>query len=187
MNKKIFWFDVETSGLNPIKNDIISLAYIIEINGQEKAEGEFFIQPFNWADMGDKALEINGFTREQLKTFETPKEVYKKIVKLLDRYIDKYNKQDKFHLAGYNVKFDVDFFKQFFIKNGDKYFGSYFNYRVLDVMCALFIEDYKKSLEIENFKLETASKKFGIEINAHDAKADIRVTKNLFEKLVGKE
>jgi len=29
MVKKIFWFDVETTGLVPIKNDIVQLAFLI--------------------------------------------------------------------------------------------------------------------------------------------------------------
>ena len=36
MDKKVFWFDVETTGLDSKIHDIIQLACIIEINGEIK-------------------------------------------------------------------------------------------------------------------------------------------------------
>ena len=42
---KIFYFDTETTGLDPKRHDIIQLAYIVEINGEVKEEGEFKLQP----------------------------------------------------------------------------------------------------------------------------------------------
>lgn len=54
-------------------------------------------------------------------------EIYKQFVDLLSKYVDRYNKKDKFFLAGYNIaSFDNSFLRAWFIQNGDKYFGSWF-------------------------------------------------------------
>ena len=184
MNNKIFYFDVETTGLDPQKNDIIQLAYVVEINGEIKEEGEFKLQPMNYATIEKGALEVNKITIEQLKTYSQPWLVHVQIMKLLDKYIDKYNKQDKFIPAGYNVKFDLDMFREFFKKNNHKYFGSYFGYYVLDPIPFLMVLEYKGLIKLESHKLVDICKYFGIEIQAHDALSDIKATRELIYKLM---
>ena len=43
--KKALYFDVETTGLNPYKNDIIQFACLVEINGEVKEEFETKVAP----------------------------------------------------------------------------------------------------------------------------------------------
>lgn len=180
---KVFYLDTETTGLNPKINDIIQLSFIIEIDGIIKEKQNFKMQPFNYSSITEEALKVNGITLEQLKTLETPQEVYKKLIKILDIHIDKYNKKDKFYSAGYNVRFDMDFLREFFIKNGDKYYGSYFDYHFIDAMPMLFLMEYAKKLNLSDHHLETACKHYGIEIKAHDAEQDIGATRELILKL----
>lgn len=181
---KIFYFDVETTGLDPRRNDIIQLAYIVEINGEVKEEGEFKLQPMNYDTIEKGALEVNKTTIEQLKTYLQPWLGHVQIVKLLDKYIDKYKKQDKFLPAGYKVKFDMDMFRAFFFKNNHKYFGSYFGYHMLDPVPFLMFLEYKGLIKLDSYKLVDVCKYFGIEIQAHDALSDIRATRELIHKLM---
>jgi DNA polymerase III epsilon subunit-like protein len=97
----------------------------------------------------------------------------------LDTYVDKYNKNDKFIPVGYNVNFDIGFLREFFLKNGNKYYGSYFDYHFLDGMALTFFMRYIGKLNLENYRLETSCKHYGIEINAHDALSDIEGTRDL--------
>lgn len=182
---KIFYFDVETTGLDPKRNDIIQLAYIVEINGEIKEEGEFRLQPMNYATIEKGALEVNKITIEQLKTYPQPQAVHGQIVNLLDKYVDKYNKKDKFLPAGYNVKFDMDMFRTFFFKNNHKYFGSYFGYHMLDPVPFLMFLEYKGLIKLESYKLVDVCKYFGIELDAHNALSDIKATRKLIHKLMG--
>lgn len=184
MNKKIFYLDVESTGLDPQKHDIIQLAYIIEIDGEVKDRGVFHIQPFNYKTIDQSALEISHTTVKDLLMYPEPREVYKKLTSLLDKYIDKYNKQDKFSPGGFNVNFDKEFLKNFFLKNNDKYFGSYFDYHILDPVTFLYLLDYKGLLKLENYKLVTVCKHFNIPIEAHDALSDIEATRKVILKLM---
>ena len=186
MNNKIFYCDTETTGLDPKKNDIIQLAYIIEINREVKEEGEFRLQPMNYATIEKGALEVNKITVEDLKKYPQPQLVHGQIVNLLDKYIDKYNKMDKFIVAGYNVKFDMEMFREFFFKNNHKYFGSYFNYyTMLDPIACLSLLEYKGLIKLDNHKLVDVCKYFDIKIDAHDALSDIKATRELIHKLMG--
>lgn len=184
MNKKVLWFDVETSGLNPRKQDIIQLAYLVDIDGEIKEEGSFKCQPFDYSTIDAKALEISKTTVNDLKNYITPKQAYNGLLQIIDKYVDRYDKEDKFSPAGYNVKFDVDFLREFFSKNGDKYYGAMFDYHLLSVDTLLYLFDYKGLIELENYKLVTVAKHFGIELNAHDALSDIKATRQVFYKLL---
>ncbi len=184
MNKKVFYLDAETTGLDPKKNDIIQLAYLIEIDGEVKEEGDIYCQPFDYNTVNAKALEVNQLSTAKIKEFPTPQEAYGKLIKILDKYVDKYDKKDKFSPAGYNAGFDTNFLKQFFFKNNNKYYGAYFDYHILDPSVLLFILEYRGLLKLENYKLETVCKHFGIELKAHNAMSDIKATREVFYKLL---
>lgn len=184
MNKKLFYVDVETTGLDSKRNDIISLAYLIEINKEIVEEGELFTQPFRYDTINAKALEVNKLTIAQIKQFPTPQETHNKLVQVFDKYIDKYNKNDKFISCGYNVRFDVAFLSEFFLKNNHKYLFSYIDHHQLDVFNSLYILDYKGLIALDDYKLETVAKYFKIEHNAHNALSDIKVTRQIFYRLL---
>ena len=179
IKRKIFHFDAETTGLDPVRNDIIQLAYLIEIDGIEKEEGNIFMQPFDYSNISPQALEINNTTIEQLKGYQAPIDVYRNLCKTLSKYVDKYDRTDKFQPAGYNVGFDCDFLKEWFVKNGDVYYGSWFNWKQIDPLKVLYFMDGMGLLSLPDYKLQTVCEYFDIHIKAHDAISDIKATKKL--------
>jgi len=183
MNHKLFWFDTETDGLDFKRHDILQIAYIIEIDKKVEEEGNFYLQPFNYATIEKGALEVNHLELSQIKTFPPPQEIYRKLKAIIEKYVDRYDRNDKFSMAGYNVHFDVDMFREYFIKNNDKFFGSLFDYHVLDILPLLYMLEYNNIIKLENYKLVTACKYFGIPLDAHNALSDIRATRELFLKL----
>ena len=182
---KIFYFDTETTGLDHNKNAIIQLAYIVEIDGVEKEEGNILIQPGISDIVEPSALQVNGRTHDEIykAPFLPPADAFAKIMDVLNKYIDRYDKNDKFFPAGYNVQFDCNFLSSFFTKNGNKFYGSYFEYLKLDPSSLLIFFSITSKVKLESYKLANVCKHFGIEINAHDAMSDIRATKMLAEKL----
>ncbi len=182
--KKICWIDTETTGIDGYKNDIIQLALILEINKKEVDRKLFYIQPFSWANIEEEALKVNGTTVEQLKGYPHPTVVFKELTQFLGKYVNKFDKTDKFQPAGFNVPFDMGFLKQFFNKNNDKFFGSWFNYKACDPLQLLYTLDSRGLIALPNYKLGTVCKHFGVPLEgAHGAMADIEATKNLAEFL----
>ena len=186
MGKKVFWLDVETTGLDPEQQDIIQLAFLIEIDGEIAESQNMLMQPFNYNEVQQDALDVHGRTIEEIKTYPDPRKTYTDLISVLEKYVDRYNPSDKFHPAGYNARFDMDFLRQFFIKNGDVYYGSWFNYKAIDPMSLLHILDGIGSVSIENYKLETVCKHFDICHDAHDALSDITATRELTKLICSK-
>lgn len=180
---KTIFFDCETTGVNPLKNDIIQIAGVIEDNEKEIDNFNIRMQPFSWENIEQRALDVNKITIEQLKGFPEPNIAYNKLVSLFDKHIDKFNKEDKFIVCGYNVKFDIDFLKEFFIKNSNMYLFSYFG----PVKDPMYIINYLRTLnkvDVKSSKLVDVCEYFNIKIeNAHDAMADIVATKEIVKKL----
>lgn len=188
MSKKILWFDVETTGLDPKKNAIIQLAALIDIDGVIVDELELLIQPHDGAKIDDVALEINGRRPEEIikQPFMQPAQALSELLKFMNKHVDQYDKKDKFFIGGYNARFDTDFLSEFFRRLGSKYLGSYINWTILDPMYIINIMIYTGVLKLDNRQLLTVCNSFGIELgaDAHDAIADIKATRELFGKLV---
>jgi len=187
MMNKIIFIDTETGGVNAEKSALIQLSGIIEVDGTEKEKFNFYIKPFENSELNEKALEVQGRTLEELGTEKYIDEsiIYKKFLEILDKYIDKYDKNDKFIVAGYNVKFDIDILKALFERNNNKFLFSYFNSSMLDPLYSVRLLQVAGMLPVlENNKLETWCKYFNIELKAHDSLQDITATKKLIEKLI---
>lgn len=180
---KVLYFDTETTGTDPKKHSIIQLSGIIEIDGIVKEEFNFKCQPDNYDDIDYEALEVNGVTVEELKTFEQPKETYSKLLEVLGKYVDKFDKFDKFYPAGHNVAFDIDFLAEFFKRRGDDFFGSWQNWRCIDSRLLANFLCYAGIIEPEHIKLSALCEYFKIDIKAHDAMSDIRATRKLIQRL----
>ena len=187
---KICYIDVETSGLDKEKCALLQLSGAIIIGGKLQEEFDFFVKPFEDDAIDPEALEICGFTEEQITsdpTFRNPKDVHNDFTKLLGKYVNKYKKEDKFYLAGYNShSFDHQFLRQFFLKCGDKYMGSWFFFPSIDIMLIAAYKLIGKRHLLENFKLMTVAKFLGIEVDeekAHSAIYDIRITRQILLEL----
>ena len=181
---KIWWFDIESTGLDPYRNDIISLACIIDIDGEIKEKFKLNIQPFNWDNIELSALKVNRITMEQLKTFMTPKKALEKLKFYLNKYVDPYNSNDKFQPGGYNNDFDIKFMSNFFRKCGDKYFGSWIDYHRFDPQSIMQFLHLKGDIDLPNYKLKTIADYFGIKINNHEPMSDIKTTREIVYKLL---
>jgi DNA polymerase III alpha subunit (gram-positive type) len=109
---------------------------------------------------------------------------YAKFIEFLSHHCDRYNKADKMHFVGYNAGFDSDFMREFFSKNGDQYFGSWFWNPPVCVMQAAAWMTMRVRGALPNFKLETLCKCAELgwdDTRAHDANYDITQTLELFK------
>jgi len=173
---KVLYFDTETTGLDPVKNDIVQLSGAIEVDGKIKESFDIKMQPHSYNNVSKEALEVHDMSLDTIKTFQPPLKGYYEFTGILKKYIEKFNKEDKLYPAGYNVGFDVNVLAEFFKKCNDKYLGSWWNWKAIDPLPVLRWMDMKGVLSLENYKLETVCKHFGIPITAHDAMSDIMAT-----------
>lgn len=185
--KRLF-FDTETTGTSS-NATIFQIAGYIEIDGKVIETFDIKSAPFPDSEINPEALEVTGVTLEQIQKYQEPKQAYKELINIFDKYIDKYNKEDKFDIIGHNVKFDIEKIITWSKKCGDNYIGSYLNWkRIFDTLA--FTQCLKVAgiiPETENNKLSTLCKEFGLNLDhAHDAMYDIEATRDLFYVLLKK-
>lgn len=184
---KIMFIDTETTGVDHNFNALIQVAGILYDRTddalQELERFNFKIRPFASDIIESKALEVNNMTMDEILEFPPPEEVYPKLVNIFNKYVEKYNRKDKFIFAGYNAQFDYNFLRRFLKKNNDNYFGSYFHFPPLDIMNLLCFFLHERRNELNNFKLKTVCEYLNLsppEGKWHDAMTDIEMTLQLY-------
>ena len=185
---KIIYLDCETTGLSPSRDSIHQLSGMIEINGEVVNQFDIKMKPFNIFELPDTYVTpVGGITKQMMlgPEYVTQQEGFGYFKTALSQQVDKYDKQDKYHICGYNCQsFDMNFPRHFFEKNEDTYFGSWFYSASLDVMVIAANALRHERHKMANFKLSTVAKHLGFEVGAegyHDAMGDIRVTRDIFK------
>jgi DNA polymerase III subunit epsilon len=184
MLKELF-LDTETTGLDYRQHGVIQIAGAIRIDDEIKEKFDLLGQPMPGKLIEQKALAVNKRTPQEIEKFKSGQELYKDFIGILGEYIDKYDRADKFHLIGYNIRFDEDFLRQLFMDNQDVYWGSWVYYPPIDVMNLVAVKVMKERSELPNFKLGTVAERYEIkaEGDLHDAGTDIEITMKLFDKI----
>lgn len=179
--RKIVWLDCETTGLDKDKNGIITLAVMMEIDGEIVGKKTFSMNP-EGRTIEDGALLVNGFTREQVAALPNWKDVKKEFCDWLALYIDKFDKLDKATAAGYNIiTFDMGFIESWFQECGDSYLYSWFDRFPLDVYRMVPMLEWSGAVSgLPNRKLGTVAQAMGVKLeDAHEAMADVVATREI--------
>lgn len=145
------------------------------------------LQPSIKRRVTQEALTIQGRTLDEVMAHPlTQQEGKIEFAKILGRYVDKYDRLDKFLWGGQNPAFDMEFVKHLWSSHGDSYFGAWFYYHPLDLitmMVALRLRGYYT--EMPNLKLGTICNALGVRLdNAHNALADVRATREAFYRAI---
>lgn len=181
---KLLFLDTETTGLDKEKNAVVQISGIVEVDGVVQEEFNLFCAPFPGQTYTESALKITGKTVDEIKAYPNPKETYKQFVTILDKYVDRFNKLDKFYMVGQNTKFDYDFLTSWFKLNGNNYFYGYVNYYLIDLIQATAMFTIAGILKLKDMKLATVAEHFGVKLEAHNAINDIRATREVFYKYI---
>lgn len=184
---KFIYVDTETGGLNTERSALLQLAGIIEIDGKEVDTFNYYLLPHkDDLPVEKEAIEIHRLDPEKNPEKFDPNElVYTHFISLLDHYIDKYNREDKFYFIGYNcLNFDAPIVRHFFLKNNSNFYGSYFHNPSIDVMALAAYAAIGQRQKLPNFKLLTVAESLGLtyeEKIPHDAEYDVKITKRIFD------
>lgn len=182
---KYLFLDTETTGTDVVKCGLHQLSGLVIIDDIIVETFDFKIQPFEGCLIDDEALKINNLTKEELydENHLTEKIIYQKFVNLLSNYVNRYNKQDKFFLVGYNVYFDKQILFNFFQRNNDNYLFSYIWGNHIDVM--VLATQYLKNKRhfMIDFKQGTVASTLGFRIEdskLHNSLYDIYVCLGIY-------
>lgn len=188
MNKeKIFYIDVETTGLNSTEAATHQLSAIIEIDGKVEEELNLYIAPFPGASIAEAALNVSGVNEQTIKGYPPESEAMNTILTTINKHCSGNDISDRFHICGFNNRrFDNLFFRSLWNRNLNLTFDNYFTDKNLDVylLAAGPLRNVRHTMT--NFKLNSVAKAFSIELEEsklHDAKYDIYLTREIFLKI----
>ncbi len=174
--KAFFYFDTETTGLNPKTNDVIQIAAIPVINGVKQTPFNEYCQPFDFNTVDQGTVDVHGISISKMRTFQSPLQLIEK----LEEYVLSFNV--KFTIAGYNCNFDKAMIGAMFLKAGKpELFRKLFDNDVHDVYGRA--KSIKNQLNTSSLKLSALADEFKIPINAHEALSDISATIDIDIKL----
>ena len=178
--KKILWLDTETTGLSPDKNGIIEIGIIIDFDYELKHKIQHTMKPTG-RYVDKTALEINGFTRDQIKGFIPWEELYTDFIDGLADIAE----GDSFILAGQNVAFDNRFMLSWEKQCEPGWSKLVQQNGFIDTMDLFKRLQGKGRIDSgESKKLGNICEVLGIELgNAHTAMADIEATREAAYKM----
>lgn len=181
---ELYFADTETTGLDPIKNDIVELS-IYRLS--DDTQRTWCMKPKNYESISLDALRVNNHKLEDLKhTTKFGQETYMepcKVIPLIENWLleDGVSSEDRI-LVGQNPIFDLNFMQKLWENEGSKEtfpFGS--RPFVIDTRQVALFLDLVEGTRHDYYNLGSLIKKYGIKnTKAHTAAADTLATKELF-------
>ena len=162
VSKKYVVFDVETTGLDAEKCEIIEIGSVKIENGRITQKFQTLLKPSH--EISEEITKLTGITNEMVEDSPLGIDVVKDFYKFCEGCV----------LVGYNVAFD-----HAFLQNLAKKVGFVFPNETLDAMAVA-----KQKLYLPKYKLINVVEALGLELNnAHRAYADALATAEVLQKL----
>jgi DNA polymerase III epsilon subunit-like protein len=189
MNFSFYVTDIETTGLDSHLHDVIELSMYRLGDESDNAQKTWCLKPLTPETIDPGALRVNGHKLEDLlhKTKEGRErylEATKVLVDVENWLADDGRPAEKRFLIGQNIGFDKERLEQLWIKCNAK--DSFpIGRRTMDTMIIEIFFDFCKGQFAEGYSLNQIIKKYGVKNEkAHSAAADVKATKEVFEKQV---
>lgn len=160
--KPFVWLDTETTGLDPDKNEVLSIAIVRPKDDGSEIVYERKLKMERPENAHPKALEVNGYTDEAWADAMPQEACWREIadLQLLSECI----------VAGQNVRFDAGFLNASFKRHGINYRMDYHLYDTVTV-ALLVLKPYVSSVS-----LASTAVALGIPVvEAHTALGDVRL------------
>ncbi|MCE9549008.1 3'-5' exonuclease [Candidatus Nomurabacteria bacterium] len=173
MRKHNFAFiDIETTGLNLTKHEIIEIGCVLTTPDLEVIEEfELKIKPEHIEDADPVSLKINRYDPAKWEEAHSLEEALKILSK----------KTKDFIMVGQNVAFDSGFLELAFAKTN---IPNLMHYHKLDTISIAWAK-FHKDKDITHFSLREMCVRFGIKNeHAHSGLSDARATYELYKKLL---
>ena len=174
--KRLAFVDLETTGINPYKHEIIEIGCLIAKQNERNEwvvteEFEFKVKPEHIETAQADALRINHYNEADWMFAHSQSEALKTLSQKCDGCV----------MVGQNVSFDYAFLAT---KFGEYNITDPFFYAKLDTISLAYMR-FRKDAEMTSFTLRELCERLGIKNEkAHTALADIRATYEVFKKLM---
>jgi DNA polymerase III epsilon subunit-like protein len=177
LRENICFIDFETTGSNLFEDEPIEIgAILVNDHYQSPIEFKSFIKPSEKVKNTTRALQIHGVKIKELINEPEPS-------KVLLRFFDKFG--TNYCFAGWNISFDIPFFKKIVYENGFQQFYDQINYRHLDVQSICRTLKYLDLVDQKLNSLSDFTDYFGIKRSkTHDALEDAKITYHLFTEVI---
>ncbi len=195
----VYISDVESTGLDPVENEIVELSMIRllpqEDGGYKEEQKTWLLRAMNPKTIQDEALRINGHKREDILCLSKyGKENYRnpaEVVEEVDLWImeDNVSAMDRI-FGGQNPTFDEKFIRKLYERNGrpneeDFPFATGNGNRIIDTKQMMLLFDICTGRRRKFYNLGAFVKALGIKKHKlHRADEDTRVTKDVLLTLV---
>lgn len=198
---KLAFFDVETGGLDADMHALLELYMTVEVDGHtignfyaamrpdtgKLVEEEAVLANKLW----DKSISFTEFRRSLDENRENSFSAYQRFQVFLKQLVNKWDKQDKLFLLGYNsAAFDDKFLREFvrYHEPTNKFaYGSFFHWPTGDVAILAQFALGDEWAKLTSRKLADVARRFGVgvqEEQLHGAKYDTMVTRDLYYAVV---
>ncbi len=176
--KKLAFIDIETTGTNPFKHEILEIGCLIARQNDDGTfeaveEFEVKVQPEHIETAEPEALRINGYDESQWLFAHTLEES----LKLLNQKLG-----GSATMIAHNITFDYSFIINAYSRLGmeDPFFHKY------DTLTMALMK-FKDEEDMQRLSLRALCERFNIKNDkAHTALADVRATFEVFKKLMAK-
>ncbi len=180
-NKDLLLVDIEATGLDPHKNEIIQIAAILldKKTLREKKSFVSYVRPENWRNRNPESMAINNISFAQVKHSPTLKATLASLHKKFDL--------NKVIIANYGPILDIEFLKAAYRKLKKPY---PFEYHVFNIwpLCYTYAAKHgllKNRQRYTGFSLEDLMRHFKISAeNRHDALVDCQVTAEVLRQII---
>ena len=161
--------DIETTGLNPNKHEIISLAVIVTADEKEITRWELKIKPRSIETADPTALMINGYNEDD---WADAVDIDVALLPIADLFAK------PVLFIGYNPGFDLSFIRKALEEHGH----TLRRLRMIDVMTLVHEHLYNRGLK--KMRLDAVREYLGMDnTHAHEAMQDVIDTKYIYDLL----
>lgn len=176
-NPYYLFCDVETTGLDPVRNDIIACAFILTDTKYKILEKKASnVKPLNLGFWSEDAERIHGITSSIAMTYQHPFDVCIEMLRFLAPYRSDSPIRFIYHANG---PFDWHFIKWLFMKQELEYsLYKVLNWKNLDSTMRMARQKKHKKVS-----LDALAKQFGVPLDHHNAESDVNACMKIHQYL----
>ncbi len=180
-NKDLLLIDIESTGLDPNKHEIIQLAGILLDKKTLKEKKSFvsFIRPKNWKTRDKESMAVNKISFEKLHHAPSVSQALKKFNRAFPKNVV---------LSYYVGIMDIIFLQSAYKKSQMKYPFDYHTFNIWSLFYPYMAKKnkLKNKKQFAGFGLEDMLKHFKIQVpnNLHDALVDCQIEAEVLRKVV---